>query len=109
MHTPDKKASPLTRRRFLATCSASAAGAIAFPAFVANLRGQNAPSRKLNIAGIGVGGQGASDLREFEGGGGGGAKTLWRCATWTGPMRRVPSRSTTKPGSLAICAKCWTK
>jgi predicted dehydrogenase len=67
MHTPDKKASPLTRRRFLATCSASAAGAMAFPAFVANLRGQNAPSRKLNIAGIGVGGQGASDLREFEG------------------------------------------
>jgi predicted dehydrogenase len=66
MSTPNKQPSSLNRRHFLSTCSATAAGALAFPAFVANLRGQDAPSRKLNIAGIGIGGQGASDLREFE-------------------------------------------
>jgi predicted dehydrogenase len=32
------------------------------PSYVLGLRGQTAPSSKLNIAGIGIGGQGGSDL-----------------------------------------------
>jgi len=66
MKTPTNPTPALNRRRFLSTCSASAVGALAFPAFVANLRGENAPSRKLNLAGIGIGGQGASDLSNLE-------------------------------------------
>ncbi len=66
MNTPAKNSLTLNRRHFLSTCSASAAALWAAPAFVANLRGENAPNRKLNIAGIGIGGQGASDLRSFE-------------------------------------------
>ena len=36
------------------------------PSHVVGLRGQTPPSEKLNIAGVGVGGQGGSDLRNME-------------------------------------------
>ena len=50
----------LTRRRIIA---ASAASAFAFQYFPGRLFGQDAPSNKLNLAAIGVGGQGASNLK----------------------------------------------
>jgi predicted dehydrogenase len=58
----------MTRRTFLK----SAAGVSAAPALFHIIprhvlgRGQTPPSDKLNIAGIGIGGMGASDLRELE-------------------------------------------
>ena len=55
------------RRRFLK--AAGLAGAAAFTIVPRHVlgQGQTPPSEKLNIAGIGVGGQGAGDLREMAG------------------------------------------
>ncbi len=56
----------LSRRRFLKT-SAVVSGAFSFvPVAVLGLNGAPSANSKLNLAGIGVGGQGASDLRELE-------------------------------------------
>ena len=52
------------RKQFLKTSSLAAAGFFIIPRHVLG-RGFVAPSDKLNIAGIGVGGKGASDLAEF--------------------------------------------
>ena len=51
----------LSRRSFLQSTAATAAFAI-LPA----VRGQNSPNNKLNIAGIGIGGMGAGNLRNLE-------------------------------------------
>ena len=53
----------LNRREFLAT--AAVAGLYVVPRSVLGGEGQTPPSEKHNIAGIGVGGQGAGDLREI--------------------------------------------
>ncbi|MBI5396624.1 MAG: Gfo/Idh/MocA family oxidoreductase [Verrucomicrobia bacterium] len=51
---------PVSRRRFLTTTATAAAFSI-----LPGVRGQNSPNNKLNIAGIGVGGQGGSDLNSI--------------------------------------------
>lgn len=51
-----------TRRRFLGQSIASLATVSIVPSYVLGLRGQTPPSEKLNIAAIGIGGQGAGDL-----------------------------------------------
>jgi predicted dehydrogenase len=57
---------PLTRRSFL-TRSAFVMGAVSVvPGHVLGLNGAPSPNEKLNIAGVGVSGQGRSDLREFK-------------------------------------------
>ncbi len=56
-----------TRRRFLQTSAASALAFHIVPAFVLGGPGKKPPSEKLNIAGIGVGGQGGGDLKEMAG------------------------------------------
>ena len=53
-----------SRRTFIRNTSLAAAGFFIVPRHVLG-RGHIAPSDKLNIAGIGAGGKGASDLREF--------------------------------------------
>ena len=53
-----------SRRDFLRTSSVAAAGFFIIPRHVLG-RGFIAPSDKLNIAGIGIGGKGTSDLAEF--------------------------------------------
>jgi len=57
---------PMNRRRFLARSAALGAVTIV-PSHVLGGAGHAAPSGKLNIAGIGVGGMGASNLRQLEG------------------------------------------
>src|SRR5215213_5537508 len=52
------------RRKFIRDTSLAAAGFFIVPRHVLG-RGYIAPSDKLNIAGIGAGGKGASDLKEF--------------------------------------------
>jgi predicted dehydrogenase len=52
------------RRKFIRNTSLAAAGFFIVPRHVLG-RGYIAPSDKLNIAGIGAGGKGASDLKEF--------------------------------------------
>ncbi|MEO5946546.1 MAG: Gfo/Idh/MocA family oxidoreductase [Chitinophagaceae bacterium] len=62
--TPEKKHSSISRRNFVRNTAMVGAGFFIVPRHVLG-RGFIAPSDKLNIAGIGVGGKGQSDLFEF--------------------------------------------
>src|SRR5687767_6249213 len=59
-----KKKNKSSRRNFLKNTTIAAAGFMIVPRHVLG-RGYTAPSDNLNIAGIGVGGKGESDLAEF--------------------------------------------
>src|SRR6266576_4679140 len=66
MKTPNISFVPksgLTRRAFLAS-SAAASAYMVLPAHVLGRQGKAPPNSKLNIAGIGIGGQGGSDLHD---------------------------------------------
>ena len=52
-----------TRRSFVGTTGAAIAGLTILPSNVVSGLGHRAPSDKLNIAGIGIGGVGATNLR----------------------------------------------
>jgi predicted dehydrogenase len=56
----------MSRRHFVATSSAAAAGFTILPGRVISGLGYKAPSDKLNIAGVGVGGRGAGVLRGMQ-------------------------------------------
>ena len=56
----------LTRRNFLSGTALSTATFMILPGSVLGLRGATSPNEKLNVAGIGIGGQGASDLAQME-------------------------------------------
>ena len=56
---------PITRRRLLSATAATAAFTVV-PRHVLGGAGHTAPSDKLNIAGIGVGGMGKSNLSQLE-------------------------------------------
>ena len=62
--TPVKKNTSISRRNFVRNAGMVGAGFFIVPRHVLG-RGFIAPSDKLNIAGIGVGGKGQSDLFEF--------------------------------------------
>ena len=53
----------LSRRNFLKTSGAAAGAAFAFNIVPSSVLGANAPSNKLNIAGVGIGGMGMGNLR----------------------------------------------
>jgi predicted dehydrogenase len=56
----------LTRRQFLRGAALSATAFMVVPGSVLGLRGETSPNGKLNLAGIGIGGQGAHDLGQME-------------------------------------------
>ena len=56
----------LTRRQFLRRSGLAAAAFTVLPGAVLSMRGAASPNQKLNLAGIGVGGQGAHDLGQME-------------------------------------------
>jgi predicted dehydrogenase len=56
----------LTRRQFLRGALLSSAAFMIVPGGVLGLRGADSASRKLNLAGIGIGGQGGHDLGQME-------------------------------------------
>lgn len=58
----NKSASQLSRRKFLTQSATAAAGVMILPRHVLGGPGYVAPSDRLNIAGIGAGGKGFSDL-----------------------------------------------
>lgn len=58
--------SELTRRRFLRGATLSAAAFMVAPGAVLGGRGAPSANQKLNLAGIGIGGQGAHDLSQME-------------------------------------------
>lgn len=61
-----KEIKNITRRTFLGTAATAAAGFTVLPSNVIAGLGHKPPSDKLNIAGIGVGGQGYNNLRNME-------------------------------------------
>ena len=63
---PQSNSSQLTRRQFLRTSTAVSAAFTVLPAAVLGLRGAPSPNSKLNLAGIGIGGQGGEDLKHME-------------------------------------------
>ncbi|MFV0505519.1 MAG: Gfo/Idh/MocA family protein [Bacteroidales bacterium] len=58
--------SKLTRRDFMRNTALAGAGLTIVPSSVVSGLGHKAPSDKLNIAGIGVGGMGAANLKQLE-------------------------------------------
>lgn len=60
------KNSKVSRRAFLGTTAAATAGITIVPSRVVSGMGYKAPSDKLNIAGIGIGGKGFGNLKELE-------------------------------------------
>ena len=64
---PAKRDARTTRRTFLGRTALAAATVSIVPRHVLGGDGKPSANEKLNIAGIGVGGQGAGDLREMEG------------------------------------------
>ena len=66
MNTPQTLPNPgLSRRQFLRASAVVSAGVMVVPARVLGRGGEQPPSAKLNIAGIGIGGQGGNDVNEM--------------------------------------------
>jgi predicted dehydrogenase len=63
---PTNKQSNLNRRQFLRAAAFSSATFMVLPAGVLGLRAGTSPNGKLNVAGIGIGGQGSGDLSNME-------------------------------------------
>ncbi len=61
-----KKGDSFSRRKFVGTTLAATAGFTIVPSFAVSGLGHKAPSDKLNIAGIGVGGMGFRNLKQME-------------------------------------------
>src|SRR5262245_21747016 len=57
--------SSLSRRKFMGGLTLATAAFQVVPGYVLGLNGATPPSQKLNLAGIGVAGQGASDLSQM--------------------------------------------
>ena len=60
------KSLKMTRRGFIGTSSVAAAGMMIVPSNVIAGLGHKAPSDKLNIAGVGIGGMGFGNLKNME-------------------------------------------
>jgi hypothetical protein len=60
-----KKHNKITRRGFIGTTTAAAAGFMIVPSTTISGLGHKAPSDKLNIAGIGIGGMGKGNLQRM--------------------------------------------
>ena len=56
----------ISRRNFIGASTSAIAGITIVPSTVISCLGHKAPSDKLNIAGIGVGGRGFGNLKELE-------------------------------------------
>jgi predicted dehydrogenase len=61
-----KSETNLTRRQFLGGAATTTAAFSLLPGAVLGLRGATSPNEKLNLAAIGIGGQGGEDLKQLE-------------------------------------------
>src|SRR5947209_397559 len=66
MKSPDSIQGTLTRRKFLGAGATATAAFMVLPSHVLGLGGATSPNEKLNIAGVGIGGQGNSDLNQMK-------------------------------------------
>ena len=62
-----QKSKSISRREFMTRTAATAVGLTILPSGIISAKGRVAPSDKLNIAGIGVGGMGFSNLKNIKG------------------------------------------
>jgi len=85
-HAAPLRTHPISRRKFVGDAVAAGVSFTIVPAHVLGGRGRLAPSDKLNIACIGVGGMGANDVR-----GVGKTENIYACATWTTARRHSRS------------------
>jgi predicted dehydrogenase len=65
LHRKNPRSSGLSRRDFLGTTAAAAAGFTIIPRYVMGGVGYTAPSDMINVAGIGVGSQGGGDIQQI--------------------------------------------
>ena len=61
-----KKGKTISRRDFVNKTIAATAGITIVPSFAVSGLGHKAPSDKLNIAAVGIGGMGFSNLKQME-------------------------------------------
>ncbi|MBN2505779.1 MAG: Gfo/Idh/MocA family oxidoreductase [Verrucomicrobia bacterium] len=61
----NNSSNPISRRHFLGGLAATTAAFQVVPGHVLGLNGATPPSGKLNVAGVGVGGQGGHDISQF--------------------------------------------
>ena len=61
-----KENKKLSRRSFIGRTAAATAGFTILPSYVVSGLGHKAPSDKLNIAAVGIGGMGNSNLRAIK-------------------------------------------
>jgi len=66
MKAPSSIQGRFTRRQFLGTGATATAAFMVLPGHVLGLDGATSPNEKLNIAGVGIGGQGNSDLNQMK-------------------------------------------
>ena len=67
-HPSTGKVRTISRRNFLSRSAAAAGAALAWPAIVpSSVFGANAPSNRITMGSIGVGGQGSGNMRGFNG------------------------------------------
>lgn len=62
---PKQKGKEISRRQFIGTSALATAGFMIVPRHVLGGPGQTAPSDRLNIGAVGVGGKGSSDIRSI--------------------------------------------
>jgi predicted dehydrogenase len=65
MKQTNSSSSPLSRRQFLRGAAMVSTAFAVVPGSVLGLNGATSPNEKLNIAGIGVGGQGGEDIKQM--------------------------------------------
>jgi len=65
-NSKENKKSGISRRQFMFTSATAAAGLTILPSGIISAKGRTAPSDKLNIAGIGVGGMGFGNLKAMQ-------------------------------------------
>ncbi len=63
---PRSQPASVSRRGFLRGAMAAYATVMMVPGRVLGLGGEKSPSEKLNLAGVGIGGQGSSDLANLD-------------------------------------------
>ena len=59
-----ENSNPIARRTFLKRAAVATAAFQVVPGYVLGLNGQTPPSRRLNIAGVGVGGMGGGNIKK---------------------------------------------
>lgn len=101
MSTKDYKKSGMSRRQFMLTGATAAAAMTILPSGIISAKGRTAPSDKLNIAGIGVGGMGFANLKAMES-----ENIVGLCDVDWGYSARVFDHFPKAPGIPKISERC---